>query len=215
MTEASLKADWYFDILSPFAYLQLQEFHRFPDSLTVTPKPVVLGAILKHWGQIGPAEIAPKRVQTYRTVQFRADTRGVPFNVPPRHPYNPLMALRLLCALGPDWATVRAAFNYSFRDGLPLETPDDIEALGKLLGVNGSAVELASAQEAKDRLRANTDEALERGVYGVPTFSCEGELFWGDDSTDMFIAWLADRDLFSRGGMARIRDLPVGAVRNR
>lgn len=210
-----MQADWYFDILSPFAYLQLQEFGRLPERLTVTPKPVVLGAILRHWGQIGPAEIEPKRIQTYRTVQFRADTRGVPFTIPPRHPYNPLTALRLLTALGPDWPTVRKAFDHSFRDGLPLETPDDIEALGKVLGVEGSAVALASAQEAKDRLRANTDEAIGRGVYGVPTFHCEGELFWGDDSTDMFIAWLEDRELFARGGMARIRNLPVGVVRSR
>jgi 2-hydroxychromene-2-carboxylate isomerase len=54
------KAKWYFDFLSPFAYLQLARFQKLPPDIEITTVPVVLGAILKHWGQLGPAEIPPK-----------------------------------------------------------------------------------------------------------------------------------------------------------
>jgi hypothetical protein len=78
----------------------------------------------------------------------------------------------------------------------------------------GSATELTSEQAAKDRLRQLTDEAIGRGVFGVPTFHLDGELFWGDDATGMFVAYLNDRTLFRQGRMARLATLPVGIQRN-
>ena len=57
-------AEWFFDFVSPFAYLQLEQFEKLPASLTVEPTPIVLGAVLAHWGQRGPAEIAAKRSPT-------------------------------------------------------------------------------------------------------------------------------------------------------
>jgi hypothetical protein len=65
----------------------------------------------------------------------------------------------------------------------------------------------------KDILRANTEAALARGVYGVPTFAIDDELFWGDDVTDMFLDYLADPALFESGDLSRLRDLPVAAQR--
>lgn len=60
------KAKWYFDFISPFAYLQLARFSQLPADLDITPVPVVFSALLKHWGQLGPAEIPPKRRFVYR-----------------------------------------------------------------------------------------------------------------------------------------------------
>ncbi|RQP33687.1 DsbA family protein, partial [Burkholderia ubonensis] len=93
-------ATWYFDFVSPFAYLQLEQFERLPPTLTIEPRPIVLGALLAHWGQKAPAEIAAKRVFTYRHAQYRADKLGIPFRMPPAHPFNPIKPLRLAIAMG-------------------------------------------------------------------------------------------------------------------
>ena len=206
--------DWYFDLISPFAFLQLNAFDRLPTGLKIVPKPVLLGAILSHWGQLGPAEIGPKRLHTYRLAQWLASERGVGFTMPERHPFNPLRALRMLAALGPDLRTVRRAFDFVFVEGRVPDTDEAIEDFGRYLMVSGAATELAGEQSAKDRLRQLTDEAIGRGVFGVPTFHVDGELFWGDDATGMLIAYLNDRTLFEQDKMARLATLPVGVKRN-
>ncbi|MGL6155395.1 MAG: 2-hydroxychromene-2-carboxylate isomerase, partial [Ralstonia mannitolilytica] len=68
--------DWFFDVISPFAYLQLEQFDKLPSDIVIAPRPVVLGAILNHWGQKGPAVIGAKRVFTYRHALFRAQQLG-------------------------------------------------------------------------------------------------------------------------------------------
>ena len=80
------KATWYFDFISPFAYLQLARFSELPKSLELTLKPVLFGSLLKHWGQLGPAEIPSKRRFVYRFFQWNADRLGIPFVMPPCHP---------------------------------------------------------------------------------------------------------------------------------
>lgn len=212
--EAITTVDWYFDLISPFAFLQLNAFGRLPKGLKIVPKPVLLGALLRHWGQLGPAEIGPKRLHTYRLAQFIASERGLNFTMPERHPFNPLKALRMLAALGPDLQTVRRAFDFVFVEGRAPDTDEAIEDFGRYLLVSGAAIELAGEQSAKDRLRQLTDEAIGRGVFGVPTFHVDGELFWGDDATGMLIAYLSDRTLFEQDKMARLATLPVGVQRN-
>jgi 2-hydroxychromene-2-carboxylate isomerase len=206
--------DWYFDLVSPFAFLQLNALDRLPKGLKIVPKPVLLGVILRHWGQLGPAEISPKRLHTYRLAQWIASERGLSFTMPERHPFNPLKALRMLAALGPDLQTVRRAFDFVFVEGRAPDTDEAIEDFGRYLMVSGAAIELAGEQSAKDKLRQLTDEAIGRGVFGVPTFHLDGELFWGDDATGMLAAYLNDRSLFRKGEMARIATLPVGIQRN-
>lgn len=207
-------ADWYFDILSPFSYLQLHSFEEFGVKLALTPKPVLLGAILKHWGLVGPAEIAPKRLHTYRMCQWTADSRGIPFRMPPRHPFNPLKALRLLTAIGPDMASVRKAFDFVFVEGRAPDTDEELAGLAEALGLGGNISEYVANPAAKERLRANTEEAIARDVFGVPTVHVAGENFWGDDATGMLAAFLDDRTLFSSEEMARLADLPVGIRRD-
>lgn len=212
--DGSITVDWYFDLISPFAFLQLNAFDRLPAGLKIVPKPVLLGAILSHWGQLGPAEIVPKRLHTYRMAQWLASERNISFTMPERHPFNPLKALRMLAALGPDLRTVRRAFDFVFVEGRAPDTDEALEDFGRYLMVSGEARELAGEQAAKDRLRQLTDESIGRGVFGVPTFHVDGELFWGDDATGLFGAYLEDRSLFEKGKMARLATLPVGIQRN-
>ena len=207
-----MHADWYFDFISPYAYLQLMDFKRLPDSLEIRYRPVLFAGLLKHWGQKGPAEIPAKRRQTYRQCQWLAERAGVPFKFPPAHPFNPLPALRLCIALGTEPAVIGAIFEFIFAEGRDIQCDRDWKALAARLEVS-DADALISRPEVKNALRENTEQALQRGVYGVPTFAVRGELFWGADLTDMLLDYLADPKLFSRGEMARIDSIPMGVVR--
>ena len=208
-----MQADWYFDFVSPYAYLQLMQFKRLPDSLKIRYRPVLFAGLLEHWGQKGPAEIPGKRLQTYRECQWRADRTGIPFKFPEMHPFNPLRALRLCIALGTEPAVVGAIFEFIFAEGRDIQSDDDWKALALRLDVDEPDA-LVSQAEVKNALRENTQAALGRGVYGVPTFAVGDELFWGDDMTDMLLEYLADPTLFTRGELARFNSMPMGVERN-
>jgi len=203
---------WYFDPISPYVYLQLPDLDRLPPGFSVRPVPVLLAALLKHSGTKGPAEIPAKRLHAYRQCAWLAGSRNLPFSMPPRHPFNPLGVLRLLCSLGPTLEQARIASRFVFEHGKDPSTPEGLVQLGNGLGVKDPEA-LATAAAAKDRLRANTEEALARGVWGVPTFLIGEELFWGADSFPMMLDYLQHPDLFETPEMKRMATLPVGASR--
>lgn len=208
----SREATWYVDPISPYVYLQLPDLDRLPSEILVRPVPVLLAALLKHWETKGPAEIPAKRLHTYRQCAWLARSRGVPFRMPPRHPFNPLSALRLLCALGLTLEQARIASRFVFEYGGDPSTAEGLRQLGELLGV-AEPEALASEPAAKDKLRRNTDEALAHRVWGVPTFLVDEQLFWGADSFPMMLDYLTDRSLFESAEMKQIAALPVGASR--
>lgn len=208
------KATWYFDFVSPFAYLQLARFPALPPDLEITPVPVVFGALLEHWGQLGPAEIAPKRRFTYRFFQWHADKLSVPFAMPPRHPYNPLTALRLCIAAGGGIDHVRAVYDVIFGQGIQPDTPEGIEAIAALLGIPDPGAAMADPK-IKATLRANTEQAISQGVFGVPAFVIDGQLFWGGDATEMMLDYVENPALFKTPEMKRISDMPMGVERKR
>lgn len=212
MNQSALPCAWYFDVLSPFSYLQWKTRARFGDRISLQPVPVVFGAILDHWGQKGPAEVAPKRLHTYRSCQWKAGRLGIPFRFPPAHPFNPLPALRLIIAVGATEAAVDAVFDAVFKDGLDTTDPAVLAAVGRSLGL-ADALERIASSEVKERLRANTDAAIARGVFGVPTIDVDGELFWGEDVSEMVLDYMQDPTLFEATEMRRLRSLPSGIVR--
>lgn len=209
----------YFDFISPYSYLALTQIERFGEEhgIAWTVRPILYAAVLDRRGLIGPAEEPVKREYTTRDIVRAADRLGVPLVGPPEHPFNSLAALRTLCVFQDDPRALRLAVRLStmcWGDGQPLTHPESLIAAVDECGLwaAGLAEKIASP-EIKDRLRANTDEALEAGVFGVPTFIWEGELFWGHDR----MAHLADRlsgSLASpeeRGASLAAR--PVGAAR--
>jgi 2-hydroxychromene-2-carboxylate isomerase len=205
--------DWYFDVISPFAYLQWKTRDRLNGRVKLNPVPVVLGALLTHWEQKGPAEIPPKRLQTYRSCQWRAAELGVPFRFPPAHPFNPIAALRLIIALGTSDAAVDAVFGAVFGEGRNISDPTVLEEIGRALGLNDVAAAI-SQPEVKLQLRTNTDAAIARGVFGVPTTVVGEELFWGEDTTGMLAAYIDNPALFDTPEMQRLKTLPEGVQRN-
>lgn len=206
--------DFHYDIISPFAHIALARFGELPADVTVTPKPVLLGAILSHWGQLGPAEIEPKRLHTYRIATFLGQRHGLTLRFPPRHPFNPLGALRILAGANADLAMVRRAFDFVFREGRATDSEAELTAFADAVG---ASVSLAHDDAAKAALRANTDAAITRGVFGVPTFAVPitggHELFWGVDAFDMLLAYLGNDRLFSAEPYANLDKVEVGVRR--
>lgn len=205
---------WHFDVISPYAWLALHRLPEIEALRPVTVKPVVFGAILKHWGQLGPAEIGPKRLHTYRQVAFLAAEMGIAFRFPARHPFRSLDMLRLIVALGSTPDATRAAFSAIWAKGADATDPAVLMAVATECG-DPAAVERISDPAVKDQLTANSAQAIEKGVFGVPTLTIDGESFWGLDSMDMALAFLRDPGILLRGEVGRAAHLDVGVERPR
>lgn len=209
-----MRALWYFDFISPFAYLQLRKVLAWRERLQIDPVPVAFGAILKHHGNVGPAEIAGKREWTYRFVQWQAEQSGAPLRFPPAHPFNPLAALRLCIAAGTTWDAVQTVYDHIWARGHAGTTPAELADAGRALGID-NVENATNAPEVKTQLRTNTDAAIAAGVFGVPTLRVGSELFWGNDASPMIEQWMDDPQRFSGPEYRRIETLPVGVERAR
>jgi 2-hydroxychromene-2-carboxylate isomerase len=205
--------DWYFDVISPFAYLQWVRLRRDHPQLALRPRPLLFGALLQHHGQLGPAEIPGKRAFTYRFVAWEARRLGIPLRFPPAHPFNPLSALRLILAADDVIAATDAVFAHIWRYGLPADSAAALRDVAATLGIADAAAAIAR-EDVKSALRANTEEAIARGVFGVPTLCIGDALFWGNDATGMALDYLAD-PAASAGEFDAVAALPVGIVRRR
>ena len=216
---------FYFDLVSPYSCLA---FHRLPEALqgstcSVGYKPVLFAGLLKHWGQLGPAEIGPKREWTYRQIAWLAHRLGLEMRMPAVHPFNPLALLRVLLAHGSAtgmpgqanrWAC-ELAFAQVWRTGGDAQEAGAARALAEALEADDPEALLASAQadETKALLRANTEAAIAQGVFGVPTIEVDGRLFWGVDSLDMLAACLRGDSWFEGPGWTQAGQVPRGASR--
>lgn len=204
------QADWYFDFISPYAYLGLVRLGELPPEVAICYRPVLFAGLLNHWEQKGPAEIPPKRAWTYRSCTWWAARQGIPFRLPAAHPFNSLPYLRLAIAAGCSTAAVRRIFDALWTTGAD---PADVRLVAEL--ARSLAIDPAelSRQEVKDALRSATDRAIARGVFGVPTLAVGDELFWGADSTDFVKDYLVDPGILGSTEMQRLTTLPVGVSR--
>ncbi|MEM6547004.1 MAG: DsbA family protein [Pseudomonadota bacterium] len=195
------KAEWFFDFISPYAYLQFCAFDRLPGDVEIVLRPVLFAGLLNHWGQLGPAEIPAKKGHTGLTTWWRARQRGIPFRPPPRHPFNPLSLLRLAIALDCRRDVVAEIFTHVWAEGQDGQDAQSLANLADKLKI--ADLEALTARPAvKQALRDNTDAAIALGVYGVPTFAIDGRLFWGDDMADLMLAWLQDPAILDEEGAA-------------
>jgi 2-hydroxychromene-2-carboxylate isomerase len=209
-----MKITWVFDVISPFSYLSLKQLHLLPKTVEIEYRPVLFAGLLNHHGQIGNAEIVPKRRFTYRFVLWRARKLGIPMRMPPAHPFNPLAALRLIIAAGGTLNVVETVFDAVFLHGRDVADPSVIEDLARRIGV-ADVQEALSNPAVKQRLHDNTSWAIERGVFGVPTFVVDGEIFWGHESLAMVMDYLSNPAAFNDPEMRRVDHLPVGQARRR
>jgi 2-hydroxychromene-2-carboxylate isomerase len=218
---ASSSIDFYFDYLSPYAYLGWLQLEPLcvARQIELRPEPIALGGLLKHWGQLGPAEIPPKALFTFKDCVRRAERLGCPFRAPAFHPFNPLTALRVSLkdvAGEAQRAVVGALWRASWAEGKDLGSADVIAEVLDGVGLDGTAlVRRTAAPEVKELLKASTARAIELGVFGVPTTIAEGELFWGADQIDWIAARLDGKDPLDRVSLADIAPQGVGQHRRR
>ena len=170
---------------------------------------MLLAGILKHWGQLGPAEIPPKRRFTYQHVTWLAARAGLPFMMPAGHPFNSLPLLRLAWSLGPSRELVARLFRLVWAEGHIPQQQEPWQLLLAELGLTG----YAEPPAVKERLRAATDAAIGRGVFGVPTAVAGGQLFWGLDATDMLLDYCRDPALLDSAAMRGAIEVPIAAAR--
>lgn len=192
---------FYLDYISSNAYLAWVRMPELAErfDLEVEPVPVVFAKLLEANGQLGPAEIRPKARWMARNTQRKAALLGVPLNPPAFHPFNPLLSLRVSSLeLEPELRReiVSALFRATWAQQLHVSEPDVVARALRDAGV-AEAEELvrrAGEPETKKRLRQQTDDAIEIGVFGVPIFEVEGELFWGYDDLPYLETFLAGDD---------------------
>jgi 2-hydroxychromene-2-carboxylate isomerase len=206
---------FYLDFISPYAWMA---FDALPQALQgisyrVVHKPVVLGAMLKHHGQLGPAEIPAKRDWTYRQAQWQARAQGTPLQLPASHPFNSLGLLRLATACDaagePNRFVCEKIFRHVWCSGLEAADTERLAALSADLAPSADV----GSDEVKKLLKNNTDEALALNLFGVPSFVVDGQVFWGNDAMPMLRAYLQGDPWFQSPEWTSVAQLPVGIQR--
>jgi 2-hydroxychromene-2-carboxylate isomerase len=191
---------FHLDFISPYAYLA---FEQLPEALkgisySVDYRPVLFAGMLKHHGQLGPAEVAPKRDWTYRQVLWLAHTLNIPMQMPASHPFNPLPLLRLAIACNAQTTgqanryVCESIFRHVWRGAQDAGSVERISALTTHL----APAQDVQSEDVKRQLKKNTDDATAQGVFGVPAFVVDDKIFWGLDALPMLRDYLLGAQWF-------------------
>ena len=184
--------EFYFDFGSPASYLaytQLPALCRETGAALVW-KPMLLGGVFQATGNHSPATIPAKGAYTFTDLDRFAKRYGVPLKQNPYFPINTLtlmrgaagMQLREPARFEPYMAAV---FRAIWVNAQNLNDPATVAAALQAAGFDAAALlALTQEPEVKDRLKALTQEAIDRGVFGAPTFFAGGQMFWGQDRLD-------------------------------
>ena len=208
---------FYFDVVSPYAHLA---FHQLPQVLQgldyqVRYHPVLFGALLKHHGQLGPAEVTAKREWTYRQCLWLGRQHGIHLQLPAAHPFNPLPLMRLAIATDahgfPNRATCNTLFNFVWTSGKSASDPARLKEITEWLDPARSP----QAEDVKAQLRIFTEQAIARGVFGVPAIQVDNDIFWGLDSLPMLRQYLEGDTWYQNRVWSEAGQLPVGIERTR
>lgn len=212
---------FYFDFISPYAYLAWTQIGALAQrhGRQVEPVPTLFAGLLEANGQLGPAEIPRKRSYIFKDTARIAHGLGVPLRAPVAHPFNPLLGLRVASAdLAPELRArvIDVLFRAVWGGGPGITEPATVQRLLDDAGLDGAALVAGAASDPiKQRVRAQTDEALAAGAFGVPTMLADGELFWGVDSLPHLERRLDGKDPIDGLDIAAFLAMPVQASRRR
>jgi 2-hydroxychromene-2-carboxylate isomerase len=192
------KLEFWYDFASTYSYLSAMRIEAAAKSagVEVIYRPFLLGPIFKAQGwTTSPFNLFPAKGQyMVRDITRVASVRGLAFEMPSAFPANGLHAARLALAGEADgWIApfTRAVFEAEFRRRRDIADPAVLTSLLSRIDVDAqAALARSTTPEIKDRLRAQTEAASARGIFGAPTFITEdGELFWGDDRLEQALSW--------------------------
>jgi len=182
--------DFYFDFSSSYSYVATPGIIEIADKrdVSVNWKPILLGVIFNALGHAPPAADSPKMRHAERDLERCAEAAGLPpFGFPTPFPFAAITASRAFWYLhdsDPDKAVewAKAVFNASFAERRDCSSPEVLSDIAAGLGHDPQQLLEATATDAvKARFKAVTGEAMERGVFGAPTFFVGDEMFWGGD----------------------------------
>jgi len=168
--------------------------------VAVTWRPFLLGPIFRQQGLTdSPFNINPAKGRyMWRDVERICAAQDIAFRRPSVFPRNGLLAARVACwhqdAL---WlpAFVRAVFRANFAQDLDIADPAIVSECLVDAGTHpASAIDAAQSDASKDRLRRQTEHAMSLGIFGAPSFTVSGELFWGNDRLEAALSWATRRD---------------------
>jgi 2-hydroxychromene-2-carboxylate isomerase len=210
-----------FDFISPYSHLALIQLRDFATKHAVEweLRPVVYAKLLENFGLTGPAEVDARRNYAFADVLRSAHLLDTPLLGPPAHPFRSLEALRTACLFRGDERgqdLVVALSRACWAEGKDLTQLDGIAQVVESVGL--SSDDLASriaSDDNKAELRRLTDEAIAAGVFGVPSFIVDDEIFWGQDRMDALAARLSGRLPSVKAMLRRMLDKPRGVERRK
>ncbi len=179
--------DFFFDLSSPYSYLAATQLPGIAEraKATIRWRPMVLAAVFKASGNVMPAACEPKARHMLVDLDRWAKKYGVPFVMSSHFPLNAIKPERLILAAedsGRVGELALALFRGMWVDDRDISSELEMRTLAESVGLDGTALFAAiETQPVKDRLRANTDEAIARGAFGAPAMFVGDELFWGND----------------------------------
>jgi len=184
--------EFYFDLGSPASYLAATQLPRLcaEAGAELVWKPMLLGGVFQATGNHSPATIPAKGPYMMKDLARFARRYGVPFQFNPNFPINTLLLMR--GAVGMQMheperfpAYVDAMYRAMWAEPRNLNDPATVGAVLQEAGFDAAKMlALANSQDVKDRLKAVTQEAVERGVFGAPTMFVGKQMFWGQDRLD-------------------------------
>lgn len=201
------KLEYFFDILSPYSYLSWHWMRINIDQLKdrgieVEFIPVTLATVINHYKTLGPAQIAPKRDYLFRDLLRFSKLHNIPFTTPKDLPFNSLYGLRLsLKEVSGDhqFRVIDELFHLAWARGMDAGNSDVIvEELKKADLPIDEMMEKIGTREVREKLKKNVEYALSKGVFGVPSFFVDEELFWGNDSLPYLEMYLRNEDPLDR-----------------
>ncbi len=181
------RIEFFFDYASTYTYLA----HRAVEELAARHdaelvfRPMVLGFVFKATGNNMPAAVPAKAAYMVHDVRRWARHYGLPFHMPSVFPVNTIRALRAAVAAIEDGVFLpfhHAVMKGYWADDQDIGDSEVLTALATGAGLDGARL-VARAEEpaVKAQLKKNTDEAIERGAFGAPTFFVGDQMFWGND----------------------------------
>jgi len=204
---AKISATFYYDIVSPFAYLYIKQRERLEKKLEITPVPISLGGLLRAAENKGPGEVAAKRPHTYQFCIWQAEKLGIPFRFPEHHPFMTVAPQRLLVEKNADWSMVERAFDYVWVEGKDPNLSWSEFCLYLSLPADTAKPD---SPEIKAQLISNTNQAKIAGAFGVPALIVNQQCFWGVDTIDWVLDYLARPGMFEETSYAYAGSIPNG-----
>jgi len=177
--------DFFYDLGSPYSYLASTQISGIEERTGATARflPITLGGLRKTTGHQMPPPVQLKYMSE-DTARW-AKQYGVRMQIPQVFPATTIKALRAVIAAdraGKGREAMRALFDTYWVEGNDISTGEAVERALTAAGLDGKAlVSATDEQDVKDTLRRNTDLALARGVFGVPTIFVGERSFWGND----------------------------------